>query len=167
MNKHPLMFSQYKVYTPFSLDQALLRRSPGKIKIFHLSDYEISNDKDLYISLQELTQSTKQLLNIVAASTAHSLLNKRPQKQKFQVNQLVYVPDLLISKNIHSIMEALGRVIEVHDIHNYSIRMLSGQMLQCNVKHLLSTSTNFHTASIDNIDAFQLPSFMNHYCQVK
>ena len=102
------MFSQYKVYTPYSLDQALLRRSPGKIKIFHLSDFVITSDKDIYISLQELTHSTKQLLNIVAATTAHSLLNKRPQKQKFHVKQLVYIPDLLISKNVHSITEALG-----------------------------------------------------------
>ena len=94
----------------------------------------------------------------MAATTARTLLNKKPQQQRFQINQLVYIPDFLISKNVHSIMEALGRVVEVHNIRNYSIRMLSGQVLRRNVKHMLSTNANFHTASVENIDAFQIPS---------
>ena len=36
--------------------------------------------------------------------------------------------------------------------------MLSGQVLRRNVKHILSTNANFHTASIENIEAFQNPS---------
>ena len=38
VNARPLMFHHHKVYTLFNLDEALLKRSPAKIKIYNLED---------------------------------------------------------------------------------------------------------------------------------
>ena len=63
-----------------------------------------------------------------------------------------------IDVNIHSIMEALGRVVKPITPLIIVLRCLFDQISKFDVKHLLFSGTNFHTASIKNINAFKIPS---------
>merc|ERR1711955_123538 len=46
LNERPLFFVNNRVFSPNSIDIALLRRSGSKIKIFDLSDFFIPSDKE-------------------------------------------------------------------------------------------------------------------------
>ena len=63
----------------------------------------------------------------IAANSAFYLLNKRTLNQRFQKDDLVYIPDRIIAKNPHSLTDALGKIKEIlPSQRDYSIIMLDG-----------------------------------------
>ena len=52
---------------------------------------------------------TKKILFKIAANSAFYLLNKRTLNQRFQKDDLVYIPDKIIAKNPHLLTDALGK----------------------------------------------------------
>ena len=46
LNERPLFFASNRVFSPNSIDVALLRRSGSNIKVFNLADYFVPTDRD-------------------------------------------------------------------------------------------------------------------------
>ena len=57
----------------------------------------------IYTQIRKLANFNKKILFEIAANSAFYLLNKRTLNQKFQKNDLVYVPDRIIVKNPNSL----------------------------------------------------------------
>ena len=87
VNERPLFFQGNHVFTPLTLDSALLRRSPARLKVFSLLDFILPTDCDVRASIIELSKSSRELINTLAATTAETLLNRPVSKDRFQVGQ--------------------------------------------------------------------------------
>ena len=57
----------------------------------------------------------KKILFKIAKICAFYLLNKRTINQRFKVDDLIYVPDRMVEKNPHSLMDALGKITKVRE----------------------------------------------------
>ena len=100
INERPTFYQGHKVYTPNSLDSAVLCRSSTLIKVFTISDFIIPKDKEFCKSIVELTAESKRNPNLIASETATHLLNKIIFADSLAIGELVYVIDLLIAKNL-------------------------------------------------------------------
>ena len=115
------------ICTPLTLEQSLLSRSNEKPKFFTFAEYVIPSNKEIYKQIRKLANFNKKILFEIAATSAFYLLNKRTLNQKFKEQDLVYVPDRLLSKNLHSLSDALGRIKEtLPSQRDYSIILLDG-----------------------------------------
>ena len=85
------------------------------------------------------------------------MLNKRTLNQKFKEQDLVYIPNQLLSKNPHSLSDALGRIKNVLPSQRYyKIRLLDGTKIthhHSDIVSALATKTNL---DVTLIDPFQL-----------
>ena len=67
--------------------------SVEKTKFFTFAEYLIPSNKEIYKQIKKLADFNKKILFEIAANIAFYLLNKRSLNQKFQEQDLVYVPD--------------------------------------------------------------------------
>merc|ERR1711872_1100396 len=105
LNERPLFHTPEGIITPYSLEQAMLKRASAKPKFFTLAEFLIPSDKKMYDQILKMTSFSKQILFEVAAAAAFGLLNKKTLNKKFQVGDLVYIPGRLLKKHpIHSEM---------------------------------------------------------------
>merc|ERR1712240_242825 len=110
----------------------MLSRSNEKPKVFTFAKYIISDNKEIYTQMKKLVDFNKKILFKIAAICAFHLLNKRTLNKKFKKNDLVYIPDRIITKNPPSLSDALGKIIGVLlTERDYSIIMLNGTPLKC------------------------------------
>ena len=98
-----------------------------KQNFFTFAEYLIPSNKEIYKQVKKLANFNKKILFEIAANSAFYLLNKRTLNQKFQKQDLVYIPDRLLFKNPHSLSDALGRIKEMlPSQRDYSITLPDG-----------------------------------------
>jgi len=85
LNERPIFYTPEGVLTPYSLEQAMLKRASAKPKFFTLAEFLIPSDKKMYDQILKMANFSKQILFEVAAAAAFSLLNKRTLNKKFQI----------------------------------------------------------------------------------
>ena len=102
--------------------------------------------------VNELTIESKEVLNLVAGETAVMLLNKKAMKEKFALNELCFVPDLLLAKNPNSLIDSLARIRDTKDHRTYSLTLLNKSIITRHVSQIVSTKANFNTTNFQNID---------------
>ena len=105
--------------------------------------------------IHELTQESKLVLGLIALETVN-ILNQHRVREKFAINEIVFVPDLLIQKNPHSLMDSLARVKDTHDFTTYSLTLLNKKVITRHVSQIVSTNANFNTSRFQSIDPFQI-----------
>ena len=93
LNERPLFHTDQGICTPLTLEQALLSRSNEKPKFFTFAEYIIPSNKEIYAQIKKLADFNKKILFEIAANSAFYLLNKRTLNQRFQKDDLVYIPD--------------------------------------------------------------------------
>ena len=102
-------------------------------------------------------QTNKKILFEIAANSAFYLLNKRTLNQSFQKGNLVHILDRIITKNPHSLMEALGKVKEIlPSQRDYSIITLDGKLLTRHFSDIVSASATKSNTDVMLIDPIQL-----------
>ena len=155
INERPLFLHNQRILTPHSIDFALLKRSSAPMKIYTLSDFVIPKDRDMKKLVHELTQESKLVLGLIAAETV-KILNQHRLREKFAINEIVFIPDLLIMKNPHSLMDSLARVKDTLDFTTYSLTLLNKKVITRHVTQIVSTRANFNTSQFQSIDPFQI-----------
>merc|ERR1712240_950361 len=155
INERPLFLHNQRILTPHSIDFALLKRSSAPMKIYTISDFIIPKDRDMKKLVHELTQELKLVLGLIASETVN-ILNQHRIREKFAINEIVFVPDLLIKKNPHSLMDSLAQVKDTHDFTTYSLTLLNKKVITRHVSQIVSTNTNFNTSRFQSIDPFQI-----------
>ena len=96
INERPILHTPEGILTPYSLEQAMLRRSITKPKILTMAEFQIPTDKQIYNQILKMAKFSKQILFEVSATAAFNLLNKRVLNKKFEIGELVYIPDRLL-----------------------------------------------------------------------
>ena len=111
LNERPLFFANNRVFSPNSIDVALLKRSGSQIKICNLSDYFVPSDKDIQRLIYHLSEDSKKVLHLVSNDIL-KILNRKVlgEEYKLKVGDLVYVVEFLQAKNPHSLLHALARI---------------------------------------------------------
>ena len=66
LNERPLFYSNNRVFSPNSIDVALLKWSGSNIKVFNLSDLFVPSDKDTQQLIYQLSEDSKKVLNLVS-----------------------------------------------------------------------------------------------------
>ena len=95
----------------------------------------------MYAQIRKLAEFNRKILFEVAATSAFYLLNKRNVTHKFQVNDIIYVPDRIITKNPHPLTDALGKVTGIKETgRNYNIKMLDGTKLKRHYSDIVSAT---------------------------
>ena len=151
LNERPLFFANNRVFSPNSIDVALLRRSGSNIKIFNLSDYFVPTDKETQKLIYQLSEDSKKILHLVSNDIL-KILNRKVlgEEYKLKVGTLVYVIDFLQAKNPHSLLHALARITHVtKEGSNYQLRLLNNNTITRHLYSLVPTqcNTNYFSTS--------------------
>ena len=85
LNERPLFFASNRVFSPNSIDVALLRRSGSNIKVFNLSDYFVPTDKETQRLMYQLSEDSKKILHLVSNDIL-KILNKKVLGEEYKVN---------------------------------------------------------------------------------
>ena len=160
LNERPLFFASNRVFSPNSIDVALLRRSGSNIKVFNLSDYFVPTDKETQRLMYQLSEDSKKILHLVSNNIL-KILNKKVlgEEYKLKVGTLVYVCDLLQAKNPHSLIHALARITYVSKGgSNYQLRLLNNRVITRHLYSLVPTTCNTNYFSTQTLDIFCLPT---------
>ena len=157
LNERPTFIHNFRVFSPHSLDSALLRRSSTPLKIFSLADFVLPKDNEHKKTLLELTSDTKSMLNYIANETAKTLLNQRILTKKFKIGDLIYVLDRITAKNPNSIIDCLGRIIGTRDHRNFCVELLNKQKITRHISALVPTWANYYNSHFQPLDLYHLP----------
>merc|ERR1711955_59006 len=160
LNERPLFHTPEGIITPYSLEQAMLKRASAKPKFFTLAEFLIPSDKKMYDQILKMTSFSKQILFEVAAAAAFSLLKKRTLNKKFQVGDLVYIPGRLLKKHPNSLRDAFGKIKEIWNSgRDYIVEMIDGGTLKRHFSDLVSATATKNQSDVTLIDPFQLIDF--------
>merc|ERR1711867_337425 len=99
--------------TPYSLEQAMLKRASAKPKFFTIAEFLIPTDKKMYNQILNMASFSRKILFEIASASAFTLLNKRTLNQHFKIGEMVYIPGRLLKKHPNSLRDALGKIKEV------------------------------------------------------
>merc|ERR1711889_1919 len=146
LNERPIFYTPEGVLTPYSLEQAMLKRASAKPKFFTLAEFLIPSDKKMYEQILKMSKFSKQILFEVASAAAFSLLNKRTLNEKFQIGDLVYIPGRLLKKHPNS-------------LRDYTVEMIDGGTLKRHFSDLVSATATKNQNDVTLIDPFQLIDF--------
>ena len=139
------------------MEVAMLKRSPQSPKVFTLSECIIPSHNDTVKSIMQLKESSKKILSQISAAMAITLLNQKSQILKYNVGDLVYLPDKLLRKNPGSIKESLAYIIRCLDGgRNYLVKMLNGQILTRQLSNLVSANASKNQLEAQVIDPFTI-----------
>ena len=84
-------------------------------------------------------------------------MNKWTINQKFKVDDIINVPDRIITKNPHSLTDTLGKITEVQETsQDYSIEMLDGTRLKRHFSDIVSATATKSESDVELINPFQL-----------
>ena len=160
LNERPIFHTPEGILTPYSLEQAMLKRASAKPKFFTLAEFLIPTDKKMYNQILNTANFSRKILFEVAAASAFTLLNKRTLNQQFQIGELVYIPGRLLKKHPNSLRDALGKIKEVScSGRDYTVEMIDGTTLKRHYSNLVSATANANQADVKLIDPFQLIDF--------
>ena len=160
LNERPLFFASNRVFSPNSIDIALLRRSGSNIKVFNLADYFVPTDRDTQRLLYQLSEDSKQILHLVSNDIL-KLLNRKILGEQFKLKKgaLVYVCDLLQAKNPHSLIHSLARITHVSKGGtNYQLRLSNNSIITRHLYSLIPTQVNANYFLTNTIDILCLPT---------
>ena len=79
LNERPIFHTPEGILTPYSLEQAMLKRASAKPKFFTLAEFLIPTDKKMYNQILNMATFSRKILFEVAATSAFTLLNKNTQ----------------------------------------------------------------------------------------
>ena len=79
--------------------------------------------------MHELTLELKEVLNLIAGETASILLNKKVMHEKFAINELYFILDLLYAKNPNSLVNSLARIKATEDSRTYAFTLLNKKVV--------------------------------------
>merc|ERR1712120_96898 len=160
LNERPIFHTPEGIITPYSLEQAMLKRASAKPKFFTLAEFLIPTDKKMYNQILKMAGFSKQILFEVAAAAAFTLLNKRTLNKKFQVGDLVYIPGRLLKKHPNSLRDALGKIKEISSSgRDYTVEMIDGGTQKRHFSDLVSATATKNQSDVTIIDPFQLVDF--------
>merc|ERR1711954_128002 len=160
LNERPLFHTPEGIITPYSLEQAMLKRASAKPKFFTLAEFLIPSDKKMYDQILKMASFSKQILFEVAAAAAFSLLNKKTLNKKFQVGDLVYIQGRLLKKHPNSLRDALGKIKGISNSgRDYTVEMTDGGTLKRHFSDLVSATATKNQSDLTLIDPFQLIDF--------
>merc|ERR1712080_291036 len=160
MNERPVFHTPEGILTPYTLEQAMLKRSSAKPKMFTFAEFLVPSEKQIYNQILKMAKFSKQILFELSTAAALHLLNRRTLNQRFEVEDLVYVPDRLLRKHPNSLRDALGKIKEVtHTGSDYLVEMLEGETLQRHFSDLVSATVTRNQSEIALIDPFQLVDY--------
>ena len=135
----------------------MLSRSNEKQKFFTFSEYLIPENKEICAQIKKLADFNKKILFEIATISAFYLLNKKTLNWRFKKDDLIYIPDRIIAKNPHSLMDALGKIMKVRENgQDYNIVMLDGTPLKHYFSDIVSASATKSGSDVELIDPFQL-----------
>ena len=77
VNERPIFHTPEGILTPYSLEQAMLKRSTTKPKLFTIAEFLIPSEKQIYNQILKMAKFSKQILFEVSATAVFHLLNKR------------------------------------------------------------------------------------------
>ena len=160
LNERPIFHTPEGILTPYSLEQAMLKRASAKPKFFTIAEFLIPTNKKMYNQILKMASFSRQILFEVAAASAFTLLNKRTLNQKFQIGDLVYIPGRLLKKHPNSLRDALGKIKEVScSGKDYTVEMIDGIKLKRHFSDLVSATATANQNDVKLIDPFQLIDF--------
>merc|ERR1711942_322435 len=161
MNERPIFNTPEGILTPYSLEQAMLKRSTAKPKMFTFAEFLIPTEKQVYNQILKMAEFSRQILYEVSAAAAFHLLNKRVLNKKFKIGELVYIPDRLIKKHPNSLRDALGKVKQVASTaRDYVIELLDGDTVKRHYSDIVGASvTKKNESDTILIDPFQLVDY--------
>merc|ERR1712240_377107 len=160
LNERPLFHTPEGIITPYSLEQAMLKRASAKPKFFTLAEFLIPSDKKMYDQVLKMASFSKQILFEVAAAAAFSLLNKKMLNKKFQIGDLVYIPGRLLKKHPNSLRDALRKIKVISNSgRDYTVEMIDGGTLKRHFSDLVSATATKNQSDVTLIDPFQLIDF--------
>merc|ERR1712208_259523 len=160
LNERPLFYTPEGIITPYSLEQAMLKRASAKPKFFTLAEFLIPTDKKMYSQILNMVSFSRKILFKITAASAFTLLNKKTLSQKFKIGEMVYIPGRLLKKHPNSLRDALGKIKEVLGSgKDYTVQMVDGTILRRHYSSLVSTTANANQADVKLIDPFQLVDF--------
>merc|ERR1711867_415499 len=146
--------------TPYSLEQAMLKRASAKPKFFTIAEFLIPTDKKMYSQILNMASFSRKILFEIAAASEFTLLNKKTLNQQFQIGEMVYIPGRLLKKHPNSLRDALGKIKEVScSGRDYTVEMIDGKILRRHYSSLVSATANANQADVKLIDPFQLVDF--------
>merc|ERR1712177_39932 len=158
LNERPIFYTPEGILTPYSLEQAMLKRASAKPKFFTLAEFLIPTDKKMYNQILNMATFSRKILFEVAA--AFTLLNKKTLNQHFKIGEMVYIPGRLLKKHPNSLRDALGKIKEVScSGRDYTVQMVDGTILRRHYSSLVSATANANQADVKLIDPFQLVDF--------
>ena len=101
------------------------------------------------MQIKKLAEFNRKILFELATTSAFYL-------SKFQVNDIIYVPDRIIAKNPHSLTDALGKVTGIKDTgRDYNIEMLEGTKLKRHYSFIVNAIATKSGSDVELIDPFQ------------
>merc|ERR1712112_446345 len=157
LNERPVFHTPQGVLTPYSLEQAMLKRSPAKPRMLTFAEFIVPSDKQVYRQIIKMATFSKKIIFEVATATALHLLNKKNLHNKLKVGELVYIPDRLLRKHPNSIRDALGKIIEVaSSTRDYLIQTLDGDIMKRHYSDLINANTTKNQGEVMLIDPFQI-----------
>merc|ERR1712120_23002 len=160
LNERPIFHTPEGILTPYSLEQAMLKRASAKPKFFTLAEFLIPTDKKMYNQILNMATFSRKILFEVAAASAFTLLNKKTLNQQFQIGEMVYIPGRLLKKHPNSLRDALGKIKEVScSGRDYTVQLMDGTILKRHYSSLVSASANANQSDVKLIDPFQLVDF--------
>merc|ERR1711973_90225 len=160
LNERPIFHTPEGILTPYSLEQAMLKRASAKPKFFTIAEFLIPTDKKMYSQILNMASFSRKILFEIAAASAFTLLNKRTLNQKFEVGEMVYIPGRLLKKHPNSLRDALGKIKEVScSGRDYTVQLMDGTILRRHYSSLVSATANANQADVKLIDPFQLADF--------
>merc|ERR1712163_50425 len=160
LNERPIFHTPEGILTPYSLEQAMLKRASAKPKFFTIAEFLIPTDKKMYSQILNMASFSRKILFEIASASAFTLLNKTTLNKKFQIGELVYIPGRLLKNHPNSLRDALGKIKEVScSGRDYTVQMIDGTILRRHYSCLVSASANANQADVKLIDPFQLVDF--------
>ena len=157
MNERPIFHTPEGILTPYSLEQSMLKRSPLKPKLFTFKEFMVPSEKQVYKQILKMARFSKQVLFEVSTAAAFHLLNKKNLSNKFQLGELVYIPDRLLKKHPNSLRDALGKIVEVtNTTRDYVVETLDGERLKRHFSDLVNANVTTNKSEVMLIDPFQV-----------
>lgn len=155
LNERPVFYTSQGILTPYTVEEAMMKRSTDKPKLLTFSEFAVPTDKQMYKKILELSKFSRQILFEVATAAAIHLLNKRTLNQRYRKGDLVYLPDRLLRKHPNSLRDALGKISScTREGRDYQIEMLDGEIVRRHFSDLSPAAITQNQAEVSIIDPF-------------
>ena len=90
----------------------------------------------------------------MAAQIAKATLNYRNIVTDLKINDLVFIPDLLVRKDAHSLRKIIGKIVATSG-QEFSIKLIKGHLITRNVAHIIK----LNYTEDQNVDILTIPQW--------